>query len=73
MKSLIKKALLAVSYRIRIGGGGWHGKKSDTHKATIIGDTVGDPLKDVAGPSVLIFMKLLGMTSLLLLPLLTHV
>jgi len=56
-----------------MGGGGWHGKKSDTHKATIIGDTVGDPLKDVAGPSVLIFMKLLGMTSLLLLPLLTHV
>ena len=38
------------------------------HKATVVGDTVGDPLKDVAGPSLLIFMKLLGMTSLLLLP-----
>lgn len=38
------------------------------HKATVVGDTVGDPLKDVAGPSLLIFMKLIGMTSLLLLP-----
>lgn len=44
------------------------GKGSESHKASIVGDTVGDPLKDVAGPSVLIFMKLLGMTALLLLP-----
>src|SRR3990172_1113238 len=43
-------------------------KGSVSHKASIVGDTVGDPLKDVAGPSVLIFMKLLGMTALLLLP-----
>jgi K(+)-stimulated pyrophosphate-energized sodium pump len=43
-------------------------KDSASHKASIVGDTVGDPLKDVAGPSVLIFMKLLGMTALLLLP-----
>jgi K(+)-stimulated pyrophosphate-energized sodium pump len=43
-------------------------KGSESHKASIVGDTVGDPLKDVAGPSVLIFMKLLGMTALLLLP-----
>ena len=43
-------------------------KGSASHKASIVGDTVGDPLKDVAGPSVLIFMKLLGMTALLLLP-----
>lgn len=53
-----------------VESGLYGGKKSDTHKATIIGDTVGDPLKDVAGPSVLIFMKLLGMTALLLLPVL---
>jgi K(+)-stimulated pyrophosphate-energized sodium pump len=52
-----------------VESGLYGGKNSDTHKATIIGDTVGDPLKDVAGPSVLIFMKLLGMTALLLLPL----
>jgi len=43
---------------------------SQDHRAAVVGDTVGDPLKDVAGPSLLIFMKLLGMTSLLLLPLL---
>jgi K(+)-stimulated pyrophosphate-energized sodium pump len=55
-----------------VESGLYGGKKSDTHKATIIGDTVGDSLKDVAGPSVLIFMKLLGMTALLLLPLLTR-
>jgi len=52
-----------------VESGLYGGKKSDTHKATIIGDTVGDSLKDVAGPSVLIFMKLLGMTALFLLPL----
>jgi len=54
-----------------VESGLYGGKKSETHKATIIGDTVGDPLKDVAGPSVLIFMKLLGMTALLMLPILT--
>lgn len=48
--------------------GKYGGKGSQSHKASVIGDTIGDPLKDVAGPSVLIFMKLLGMTALLLLP-----
>jgi K(+)-stimulated pyrophosphate-energized sodium pump len=51
-----------------VGGGLYGGKGSDTHKATIVGDTVGDPMKDVVGPSLLIFMKFLGMTALLLLP-----
>ena len=53
-----------------IESGLYGGKKSDTHKAAVVGDTVGDPLKDVADPAVLIFMKLLGMTALLVLPLL---
>ena len=46
------------------------GKGTDTHKAAVIGDTVGDSLKDVAGPSLLIFMKLVGMTALMIAPLL---
>lgn len=45
-------------------------KNSFEHDSAVVGDTVGDPLKDVAGPSLLIFMKLIGMTSLLVAPLL---
>jgi len=41
-------------------------KGSFEHQAAVISDTVGDPLKDVAGPSLLIFMKLIGMVSLLI-------
>jgi len=47
------------------------GKGSETHKAAVVGDTVGDSFKDVAGPSILIFMKLVGMTALLLAPILS--
>jgi K(+)-stimulated pyrophosphate-energized sodium pump len=43
---------------------------SEMHKAAVVGDTVGDPMKDVAGPSLIIYMKLVGMTALLLLPML---
>jgi K(+)-stimulated pyrophosphate-energized sodium pump len=45
-------------------------ENSLAHESAVIGDTYGDPLKDVAGPSLLIFMKLIGMTSLLIAPLL---
>jgi len=41
-------------------------KGSFEHQAAVAADTVGDPLKDVAGPALLIFMKLVGMAALLI-------
>jgi K(+)-stimulated pyrophosphate-energized sodium pump len=46
---------------------------SPTHTATVVGETVGAPLKDVAGPSLNIFMKLTNVTALLLAPLLLSI
>lgn len=41
-----------------------HGKKTATHHNAVIGDTVGDPMKDTSGPSINILMKLMAITSL---------
>merc|ERR1712127_57686 len=41
------------------------GKPTDEHKAAVVGDTVGDPLKDTSGPSINILMKLSAITSLI--------
>ena len=42
------------------------GKNSDCHKATVVGDTVGDPFKDTSGPSLNILIKLMSMVSIVM-------
>jgi len=55
-----------------IESGKFGGKGSDAHKAGVVGDTAGDPMKDTAGPSLNIMLKLMSVISLMLAPVLIH-
>ncbi len=79
MVGTIAGVILALT--LNTGGGAWDnakkfiesgqygGKGTETHKAAVVGDTVGDPFKDTAGPSLHILVKLLSTITLVLAPL----
>jgi len=72
---------ILVATMMNNGGGAWDnakkfiemgnfgGKKSEAHKAAVVGDTVGDPFKDTAGPSLHVLIKLLATITLVMAPL----
>jgi len=55
-----------------IESGKFGGKGSAAHKAGVVGDTAGDPMKDTAGPSLNIMLKLMSVISLMLAPVIMH-
>jgi K(+)-stimulated pyrophosphate-energized sodium pump len=49
------------------------GEGSEAHRAALVGDAVGEPLKDAAGPAVQVFIKAMAAVSLVIAPILPHV
>ncbi len=80
--SLVSGVLLAI--KMANAGGAWDnakkyieagnlgGKRSDPHKAAVVGDTVGDPFKDTSGPSINILLKLMSIVALVFSALFTN-